>query len=146
MRKGYFYRLIITRLVPFLMRHPLVVFSIWVIYLIIPVDMIPEAMTGFLGYFDDLLLLLASLFLTQKLKKRGAKKPVPVSSSPKRDPYAVLDLSPSASQEEILKAYRKRMAEYHPDKVTHLGKDLQETAHIKTREIQEAYETLKKNK
>jgi DnaJ-class molecular chaperone len=32
------------------------------------------------------------------------------------------------------------MAQYHPDKVQHLGLDLQEAARRKTREIGEAYE------
>jgi DnaJ-domain-containing protein 1 len=36
------------------------------------------------------------------------------------------------------------MTEYHPDKVTHLGKELQELAHRKVLEIQRAYQQLTK--
>ena len=31
------------------------------------------------------------------------------------DPYKVLGLSPGASQEEIKRAYRQKVKEYHPD-------------------------------
>ena len=36
------------------------------------------------------------------------------------------------------------MSEYHPDKVAHLGEELQELAHRKALEIQEAYRQLAK--
>ncbi len=39
---------------------------------------------------------------------------------------------------------RRPMAEYHPDKIAHLGKELQELAHQKVLEIQRAYQQLKK--
>jgi DnaJ like chaperone protein len=50
----------------------------------------------------------------------------------------------SASQETIQAAYRARMNEYHPDKVTHLGEELQQLAHRKALEIQRAYERLRR--
>jgi hypothetical protein len=58
------------------------------------------------------------------------------------DPYAVLGVSPNASLDEIRAAYRREMVNYHPDKVAHLGKDLQEFAKTKTQEINRAYEEL----
>jgi len=33
----------------------------------------------------------------------------------KRDYYQILDVSPTASKEDIMKAYRKKAAKYHPD-------------------------------
>jgi DnaJ like chaperone protein len=36
------------------------------------------------------------------------------------------------------------MHEYHPDKVAHLGEELQKVAHRKAVEIQQAYEQLRK--
>jgi DnaJ like chaperone protein len=36
------------------------------------------------------------------------------------------------------------MKEYHPDKVAHLGEELQELAHRKVLEIQKAYQQLTK--
>ena len=41
-------------------------------------------------------------------------------------------------------AYRARMHEYHPDRVTHLGEELQKVAHRKAVKIQQAYEQLRK--
>lgn len=35
------------------------------------------------------------------------------------------------------------MNEYHPDKVAHLGEDLQKLAHQKALEIQRAYQQLR---
>lgn len=58
-------------------------------------------------------------------------------------PYDVLGVSPGASDKEIHSAYRKLVQEYHPDKVSHLGKEIQETARRKFVEIQAAYDALK---
>lgn len=59
------------------------------------------------------------------------------------DPYKILGVEPSASQEEIQAAYRRAVQKYHPDKVSHLGKEFQELAQKKFIEIQKAYEQLK---
>jgi DnaJ-class molecular chaperone len=53
-----------------------------------------------------------------------------------------LEVSPSASSEEIKAAYKRAVARYHPDKVAHLGTEFQELAHKKLLAIQEAYEIL----
>ena len=58
------------------------------------------------------------------------------------DPYEVLGIPPSATRESIRAAYKARMKEYHPDKVDHLGEELQELAHRKALEIQKAYQQL----
>ncbi len=55
----------------------------------------------------------------------------------KRDYYAILDISKSASKEEIKKAYRKQALKYHPDKNPGDG-----TAEEKFKEAAEAYEVL----
>ncbi len=60
------------------------------------------------------------------------------------DPYQILSIPTSSSQETIRSAYRARMNEYHPDKVAHLGGELQELAHRKVLEIQKAYQQLTK--
>jgi hypothetical protein len=68
--------------------------------------------------------------------------------SPKRepedgfDPYRVLGIARDASQEEIRAAYYRQMASYHPDKVAHLGEDIQELAKRKAQAINRAYEEL----
>ena len=60
-----------------------------------------------------------------------------------KDPYNVLNVTKNASQEEIKKAYRKLANQYHPDKVAHLGKEFQDLAEERFKEIQEAYQRLK---
>lgn len=58
--------------------------------------------------------------------------------------YAVLGLQVGASQEEIKKAYRSLSMKYHPDKVGHLGDEFKEVAEEKMKEINIAYNNLKK--
>jgi len=60
--------------------------------------------------------------------------------------YSVLGISPNASKEEIKKAYRQMAGQYHPDKVSHLGKELVEFASEKFREINTAYNHIRKEK
>lgn len=60
--------------------------------------------------------------------------------------YDVLNVSKSASNDEIKKAYRKLAVEYHPDKVSSLGADHQKAAKEKFQKIQEAYERIKKER
>ena len=59
-------------------------------------------------------------------------------------PFTVLDVAPTASNEEIKKAYWRLASQYHPDKVAHLGEDQVEGAHLKFLEIQEAYQEVEK--
>lgn len=61
-----------------------------------------------------------------------------------RNPYTILGLDYSADPEEIKKAYRQKVGQYHPDRVSHLGDKDTEDAHIRFLEIQEAFETLEK--
>ena len=51
-----------------------------------------------------------------------------------------LDLRGKVSMQDIKNAYRKRIKEYHPDRVANLGKKLQELAQNESREIIEAYD------
>ena len=60
----------------------------------------------------------------------------------KRDPHAVLGVRPGASRSEIKAAYRRAAQQYHPDKVSHLGREFQELAKQKFVEIQAAYDAL----
>lgn len=55
----------------------------------------------------------------------------------------VLGLKGKVSKSEIKKAYRELVAQYHPDKVQHLGSELQALANKKTKEIINAYEYFK---
>lgn len=58
------------------------------------------------------------------------------------DPYEVLEISRTATQAQIKEAYLNQLSKYHPDKVEHLGKELQTFAREKTTQIIEAYKRL----
>lgn len=58
----------------------------------------------------------------------------------------ILELPENATIEMIKSAYKQKMMEYHPDRVSNLGKELQNLAVMKTKEINQAYEFLKKLK
>ena len=67
----------------------------------------------------------------------------------KQDPdsaYKILGISPSATDDEVKKAYRKMAVENHPDKVAYLGEDVQRAAKEKFQKINEAYEAIKKQR
>jgi DnaJ like chaperone protein len=61
-----------------------------------------------------------------------------------RNPYTILGLDYSTNAEEIKKAYREKAAQYHPDRVAHMGDDEMGDAHIQFLEIQQAFEALEK--
>jgi DnaJ like chaperone protein len=58
--------------------------------------------------------------------------------------YAILGLSPEADFPEIKAAYRKLSMKYHPDKVGHRGDEFKVVAEEKMKEINNAYEYLKR--
>ena len=62
--------------------------------------------------------------------------------------YAVLGLTESATEAEIKKAYRKLILEYHPDTIAAKGMadEFKEYAIKRFREVQEAYETICKER
>jgi DnaJ-class molecular chaperone len=60
---------------------------------------------------------------------------------PDQDPYMILGLSPGAMEKQIKKAYRRLAMKFHPDR----NQDDPE-AEKKFKEIQWAYESLRKNK
>jgi len=60
--------------------------------------------------------------------------------------YAVLEISPSATDEEVKSAYRRMAMKNHPDKVASLGPDVQKAAEERFRKIQESYELIKRER
>lgn len=59
--------------------------------------------------------------------------------------YALLEISSSATKEEIKKAYRKQMSRHHPDKLMSKGlpPEMMKLATEKTQKIQAAYDLLR---
>src|SRR5436309_1808899 len=59
-----------------------------------------------------------------------------------KDYYALLEIAPTASADEVKRAFRSQIARYHPDKVQHLGKEFQAMAAERAAELTEAYRIL----
>lgn len=62
----------------------------------------------------------------------------------KKKCYEILELLEHASQADIQAAFRKKMLEYHPDKVASLGIELKKLSEAKTKQINAAYDFLKR--
>jgi DnaJ like chaperone protein len=56
----------------------------------------------------------------------------------------ILGINTNSSVDEIKTAYKTKVKEYHPDKVSGLGEELQKLAQQKTQQINSAYNTIKK--
>lgn len=127
------------------------------LYVLFPRDLVPDFLAGW-GWVDDLIVLfmLWRYYRRQsQLRRSGShsdqtqqtaddrqSRTTDSDDQNSRDPYKVLEISPGASKEEIKAAYRRLAAQYHPDKVQHLGKELQELAETRFKEIQQAYNEL----
>lgn len=64
----------------------------------------------------------------------------------KESVYQILEISMSATDDEVKKAYRRMAVKYHPDKVSHLGPEHQSAAKEKFQKLTEAYERIKKER
>lgn len=60
--------------------------------------------------------------------------------------YKALGLDKTATNEEVKKAYRKMAVQHHPDKYAQMGEEHQHAAKEKFQKIQDAYETIKKER
>ena len=58
------------------------------------------------------------------------------------DPYRVLGVSPSATDDEVKSAYRKMALKHHPDRVATLGEDVRKAAEEKFQKINSAKEKI----
>lgn len=133
-----------------------------ILYALIPFDVLPDFWAG-LGWLDDLLLagIIWYFFFRkpavsdrdEKADSHGDKrdgfqqsreeKTSGARATDAADPYSVLGVSQGASQEEIRTAYRRLAAQYHPDKLAHLGEEFQAMAEKKFKAIQAAYDALR---
>jgi DnaJ like chaperone protein len=60
--------------------------------------------------------------------------------------FRILEVEPNASEEEIKKAFRAMALKYHPDRVSHLGEEFRKAAEEKFQKVNEAYNTIKKQR
>ena len=125
---------------------------ICLVYILSPIDIIPEYILG-PGFLDDLAVLGFVIWWTRKSTKgfytrqKDSRNSGEAQKAPDKeddDPYKILGLKRDATGAEIKEAFRKLASQYHPDKVQHLGKEFQELAHKKFVTIKRAYEILVK--
>ncbi len=138
---------------------PWLLLLLCVVYVLSPLDLFPDVL-GPAGRLDDLLVALGTLYYiysgSRKIpgqdKARGgqggpgrggsegasSRQDAPGSS----DPYDVLGVNRGDGLEEIRKHYKEKLLQYHPDRVAHLGRELQEVAEQKTKEITEAFQKI----
>jgi uncharacterized membrane protein YkvA (DUF1232 family) len=124
-----------------------------ILYVLFPRDLVPDFLAGW-GWLDDLLVLyfLWRYYRRQRMLKEASTRSNQTgqtaddhqSHAADANPYTVLEIEPGASKEEIKAAYRRLAAQYHPDKVQHLGREIQELAEARFKEIQQAYDCLRK--
>ncbi|MBR5332380.1 MAG: TerB family tellurite resistance protein [Muribaculaceae bacterium] len=60
--------------------------------------------------------------------------------------YKVLEISPTATDDEVKAAYRKLALKHHPDRVASLGEDIRKAAEEKFRQINEAKDKIYKER
>jgi hypothetical protein len=65
--------------------------------------------------------------------------------SPEERYMNIFGLKGNSTEDEIKKKYRELISQYHPDKVQHLGREFQQMAEYKIKEIQKAYDYFKQN-
>jgi len=58
--------------------------------------------------------------------------------------FKILEIPEVSSIEEITAAYKRKISQYHPDKVANLGAEFKELAETKSKEINAAYAYAKK--
>ena len=54
--------------------------------------------------------------------------------------YETLGVGPFATAQEVAEAYRRRIREYHPDKVAQMGPEIRAVADAMSKRINRAYE------
>lgn len=135
-------------------------------YLISPIDLIPDLLLPFVGWIDDGVVIATIVYLIRYGRLPGFffKKPGPFQQPEKgkttnftsnkkngrssghipKTPHEILGIAPNAAKKEIRTAYKKAIKKYHPDKLSHLGKEFSNLANEKFLEIQKAYDTLMK--
>jgi DnaJ-domain-containing protein 1 len=88
-------------------------------------------------------LMLGHLYDMGVFKPGAPPSPPP---APSTDPYARLGVTSSASDDEVEQAYRRRISEFHPDRVANAAQEIRDLAGQRAREINGAYEEIKRQR
>jgi len=102
-------------------------------------DLLVMAMAAIIGF--TIVWFVISVWSTNRNRdyKETPFGEVPPSSEPPQW-FQVLEVSQGATLSEIHAAYRKKMMQYHPDRVETLGPEFKQLAEARAREINRAYE------
>ena len=148
-------------------------YALVILYVLWPFDFLPDIFVG-VGWLDDLVILgiLGWYHFVYRQRRRVDQDPhraYRYTTGPngegherpgegfgrygqagekpwQKDPYEVLGIERNASSDEIKKAYRLLVNQYHPDRVVHLGEEFRVLAEEKFKEIQQAYQEVLPNK
>jgi len=60
--------------------------------------------------------------------------------------YQILEISKSATNDEVKKAYKQMAIKHHPDKVAYLGEEMKNSANERFKKINAAFESIKKER
>lgn len=60
--------------------------------------------------------------------------------------YQILEISKTATNDEVKKAYKQMAIKHHPDKVAYLGEEMKNSANERFKKINTAYESIKKER
>jgi preprotein translocase subunit Sec63 len=102
-----------------------------------------------IGKFRSLPLVLIGLAIGHLYDRgffSGTKAPADSTKPDHGDPYAVLGIDETASSDEVDTAYRRKMSDYHPDKVANAADEIKALAEVRAREINAAYEAIQKRR
>ena len=125
---------------------------ILIIYIISPLDLFPFV-------FDDLIASGFLIYFWRKFKNQKNQRnyyskgqsQANIKSKPDGQmgldqAHSLLNVNSDASWSDVQKAYKEKMTKSHPDKVAHLGEELQEKARELAVEINKAYNIIKSHK
>ena len=125
---------------------------ILIIYIISPLDLFPFVI-------DDLIAAGFLFYFWRKFKNKKSQKNYYSKSQSQTNiknktdeqmsldqAHRLLNVNTNAPWSEVQKAYKEKMAKSHPDKVAHLGVELQEKARELSVDINKAYNIIKSHK
>lgn len=82
----------------------------------------------------------------KKRKKRAKQRPHPPPTRGGPDPYVVLEVSPSATMDEVRHAYQRKVSSCHPDRVASGPDDVRAAAEAETKRLNLAYDTIRRQR